>query len=103
MALVEGIASLRAHDAVAWLPLTAFGSGAWAWALLVALILAAAEGGSASGDGQACALLHRGGELCADLLDRFFALLKALAVEADRDRGDDAPQPACSERRIPVR
>lgn len=42
MALVEGIASLRAHDAVAWLPLTAFGSGAWAWALLVALILAAA-------------------------------------------------------------
>lgn len=42
LALVEGIVSFLTHDAVAWVPLTAFGSGAWAWALLVALLLAAA-------------------------------------------------------------
>lgn len=42
LALVEGIASFRVHDAVAWLPLTAFGSAAWAWGLVVALLLAAA-------------------------------------------------------------
>lgn len=41
MALVEGIVSPAVHGAgVAWLPLTAFGSGAWAWALLVAVLLA---------------------------------------------------------------
>ena len=42
LALVEGIVSFLTHDAVAWVPLTAFGSGAWAWALLVALLLAGA-------------------------------------------------------------
>ena len=43
MALVEGIVSPAVHGAgVAWLPLTAFGSGAWAWALLVAVLLATA-------------------------------------------------------------
>ncbi len=41
MALVEGIVSPAVHGAgVAWLPLTAFGSGAWAWALLVSVLLA---------------------------------------------------------------
>lgn len=43
LALVEGILSLTVHGpGIAWLPLTALGGGAWAWALLVALLLAAA-------------------------------------------------------------
>ena len=43
LALVEGILSLTVHGpGIAWLPLTALGVGAWAWALLVAVLLATA-------------------------------------------------------------
>ncbi|EZP39139.1 putative membrane protein [Micrococcus luteus] len=43
LALVEGIVSLAVHGAgLAWQPLTAFGAGAWAWALLVSVLLATA-------------------------------------------------------------
>ena len=41
LALAEGIVSLAVHGAgLAWQPLTAFGAGAWAWALLVSVLLA---------------------------------------------------------------
>lgn len=43
LALVEGIASFQTQDAVVWIPLTAFGSAAWAWGLVVALLLATAS------------------------------------------------------------
>ena len=43
LALAEGIVSLAVHGAgLAWQPLTAFGAGAWAWALLVSVLLATA-------------------------------------------------------------
>lgn len=43
LALVEGIVSLAVHGAgLAWQPLTAFGAGAWAWALLVTVLLTTA-------------------------------------------------------------
>lgn len=43
LALVEGIVSLAVHGAgLAWQPLTAFGAGAWAWALLVSVLVATA-------------------------------------------------------------
>lgn len=43
LALAEGIVSLVVHGAgMAWQPLTAFGAGAWAWALLVSVLLATA-------------------------------------------------------------
>ncbi|QAV28124.1 MauE/DoxX family redox-associated membrane protein [Micrococcus luteus] len=43
LALAEGIASLAVHGAgLAWQPLTAFGAGAWAWALLVTVLLTTA-------------------------------------------------------------
>jgi len=43
LALAEGIVSPAVHGAgLAWQPLTAFGAGAWAWALLVSVLLATA-------------------------------------------------------------
>lgn len=43
LSLAEGIVSLAVHGAgLAWQPLTAFGAGAWAWALLVSVLLATA-------------------------------------------------------------
>lgn len=43
LALAEGIVSPVVHGAgLAWQPLTAFGAGAWAWALLVSVLLATA-------------------------------------------------------------
>lgn len=43
LALAEGIVSLAVQGAgLAWQPLTAFGAGAWAWALLVSVLLATA-------------------------------------------------------------
>ncbi|MCR4487820.1 hypothetical protein NUV33_01670, partial [Micrococcus luteus] len=43
LAVAEGIVSLAVHGAgLAWQPLTAFGAGAWAWALLVSVLLATA-------------------------------------------------------------